>query len=86
MVIVDAPIRPDYYEAYHDNYFQPYIEHMQKSLGEHAIPFWLTTNLSENIPSDGWYDLQHVNIEGTPMMSTWLGEKLAENYSVDFFK
>lgn len=86
MIIVDAPIRPDYYEAYHDNYFQPYIEHMQRSLGEHAIPFWLTSYLSENIPSDGWYDLQHVNMVGTPMLSTWLGEKLAENYPADFFK
>lgn len=86
LVVIDAPIRPDYYEAYHDNYFQPYIEYMQNTLGEQAIPLWLTKNLSESIPSDGWYDLQHVNIEGTPMMSTWLGEKLAENYPADFFK
>lgn len=86
LLIIDAPIRPDYYEAYRKKFFRPYIETMQSTFDPLAIPFWLTQDLSERIPPEGWYDLQHVNIEGTQTMSTWLGEKLAENYPAEFFK
>ena len=59
---------------------------MQGTLAEQEIPFWLTIDLSENIPSEGWYDLQHLNENGVPVFNIWLGEQLAENYSPEFFK
>jgi hypothetical protein len=86
LLVVDAPISPDYYEAYHDNFVEPYIESMQNALGMHNIPFWLTRDLSTRISSDGWYDVQHVNEIGVAVMSTWLGKQLAENYAPEFFK
>jgi hypothetical protein len=86
LLIIDAPIRPDFYMAYHDNYFQPYVEYMQKTLAEQAVPFWLTKDLSNAMPSDGWYDLQHFNEKGVPLFGTWLGNQLAQAYPPEFFK
>jgi hypothetical protein len=86
LLIIDAPIRPDFYAAYHDNYFQPYIDYMQSTLAKNEIPFWLTKDLSHTIPSDGWYDLQHVNEKGVPLLSAWMGKQLAQNYPPEFFK
>jgi len=86
VLIIDAPIRPDFLLAYHDNYFLPYKEYMHATLDAHDIPFWLTENLSASIPSAGWYDLQHVNEKGVPIMSTWLGQQLAKSYPSEFFK
>ena len=86
LLIIDAPIRPDFYAAYHDNYFQPYLEYMQKTLAEQNIPFWLTKDLSDHMHSDGWYDLQHFNEKGVPVFSAWLGNQLAQAYPPEFFK
>lgn len=86
LLIIDAPIRPDYYLVYHDNYFQPYIDYMQNTLAENEIPFWLTRDLSESITAEGWFDLQHLNEKGVPTLSEWLGKQLVKNYSPKFFK
>jgi len=86
LLIIDAPIRADYYLAYYDNYFQPYVNYMQDILTANEIPFWLTSELSESIPFDGWYDLQHFNEKGVPIFSTWMGEQLAQSYPPEFFK
>jgi len=86
LLIVDAPVSPDYYEAYRDNLVEPYIQSMQNTLGTHDIAFWLTRDLSTSIVSDGWYDAQHVNEIGVPVMSTWLGQQLAEHYPPEFFE
>ena len=86
LLVVDAPISPDYYEAYRENFVEPYIQSMQNILSTHDIPFWLTRDLSTSITSEGWYDVQHVNEIGVPVVSAWLGKRLAENYAPDFFK
>jgi hypothetical protein len=86
LLIVDAPISPDYYVAYRDNLVEPYIQTMQHTLGTQEIAFWQTRDLSTSIASDGWYDAQHVNEIGVPVLSTWLGKQLAEHYPPDFFK
>ena len=86
ILVIDAPIRPDIYSAYHDDYFQPYVDYMQETLASNAIPFWLTSEFSESIPSKSWYDLQHINESGSHLFSIWMGQKLAENYPPEFFK
>ncbi len=86
LLVVDAPLRPDYYEASRAKVFEPYIESMQSTFGGPGIPFWLTRDLSMSIPSDAWYDVQHLNEKGVPTMSAWLGKQLSENYPPDFFK
>jgi hypothetical protein len=86
LLIIDAPIRPDCYSAYYDDYFQPYTAYMQNTLGEHEIPFWQVRDLADSIPTEGWYDIQHINEKGVPVFSTWLGQQLAENYPPDFLK
>lgn len=86
LLIVDAPIRPDVYSAWQASYYQPYIEYMQETLSPLGIPFWLTRDISDSIPAHGWYDLQHVNENGVPLFSAWLGEQLAEDYPPEFFQ
>ena len=86
LLVVDAPLSPDYYEAYRDNFVEPYIQSMQQALGAQDISFWLTRDLSTSIVSEGWYDAQHVNEIGVPVMSAWLGKQLAEYYPPEFFK
>jgi len=86
LLVIDAPVRPDLYSEYYNNFFQPYIEYMQTTLDAHGIPFWLTEDISKSIPSEGWYDLQHINEKGVPVFSTWLGKQLAKNYPPEFFK
>ena len=86
LLIIDAPIRPDFYSAYQDNYFEPYAEYMQTTLAGHEIPFWLTRDISSTIPFDGWYDLQHFNETGVPIFSNWLGTRLAQQYPPEFFQ
>ena len=86
VLIVDAPIRPDIYSAWQASYFEPYIEYMHDTLTPQGIPFWLTRQISNSIPADSWYDLQHVNEKGVPLFSTWLGEQLAQVYPPEFFQ
>jgi len=86
LLVIDAPIRPDFYSAYHDNYFQPYLHYMQTTLSEYEIPFWLTRDLSESVPSEAWYDLQHINEKGVPLTGAWMGKLLAQEYPPEFFK
>jgi len=86
MLVIDAPIRPDLYSAYYNNHFKPYIAYMQTTLNERAIPFWLTKDISESIPAEGWYDFQHINEKGVSTFSAWLGKQLAQNYPPEFFK
>ena len=86
LLIIDAPIRPDFYLVYQENYFEPYAEYTQTTLARYEIPFWLTRDVSNNIPFDGWYDLQHFNEIGVPVFSNWLGKQLAQYYPPDFFK
>jgi hypothetical protein len=86
VLIVDAPIRPDIYSAWQASYFEPYIEYMHDTLTPQGIPFWLTRQISNSIPADGWYDIQHVNENGVPLFSTWLGEQLARVYPPEFFQ
>lgn len=86
LLIVDAPIRPDVHTAWQASYYRPYIEYMQETLSPRGIPFWLTRDLSDSIPDKGWYDLQHVNENGVPLFSAWLGERLAEDYPPEFFQ
>lgn len=86
VLVIDAPIRPDIFSAWWASYFQPYQDYMQAALAAHGIPFWLTRDLSDGIPADGWYDLQHVNERGVPVLSTWLGQRLAQEYPPEFFE
>ena len=86
LLVVDAPIRPDYYTAYRVEFYEPYIEDMQNILGPRGIPFWLTGELSESIAAEDWYDWQHVNDKGIPVLSAWLGEQLAQYYPPAFFE
>lgn len=86
VLIVDAPIRPDVYSAWETTYFRPYTRYMQDTLSQHGIPFWLTHDLSARVPAGGWYDIQHVNENGVPLFSTWLGEQLARVYPSGFFQ
>lgn len=86
LLVIDAPIRPDLFEAQRDNYFQPYIDYMQDTLARHAIPFWLTQDFSDGIETEAWYDFQHINEKGVPAFSTWLGQQLAREFPPEFFK
>jgi hypothetical protein len=86
MLVIDAPIRPDIYSAWYKNYFQPYTVYMQDTLAEHEISFWLTRELSDSLPPNGWYDLQHVNENGVPVLSAWIGQRLAQEYPPEFFE
>jgi hypothetical protein len=86
ILVIDALIRPDAYSAHRDLYFQPYADYLQTTLAEHGIPFWLTQDLSESISSDGWYDLQHINEKGIPLLSAWMGKQLAQEYPPEFFE
>lgn len=86
MLVIDAPIRPDIYFAWYENYFQPYTDYMQSTLDDHGIPFWTTRDLSDGLPPGGWYDIQHVNENGVPALSTWIGQRLAQEYPPEFFK
>ena len=86
LLVVDAPLSPDYYAAYGANLVEPYIQSMQQMLGTQDIAFWLTRDLATSIDSKGWYDAQHVNEIGVPILSVWLGKQLAANYPPKFFK
>ncbi|MGE5462169.1 MAG: hypothetical protein ACM3PS_02365, partial [Syntrophothermus sp.] len=86
LLMIDAPIRPNLFDAHRDNYFQPYIDYMQTTLDEQEIPFWQTGTFSRNMDPAGWYDFQHFNQKGVPVFSAWMGEQLAREYPPEFFK
>jgi hypothetical protein len=86
LLVVDAPIRPDLIAAHNENIFIPYWNYMEALLASRDIPYWTTTDLSESIPEAGWYDHQHVNELGVPVLSAWLGEQLAGQYPPEFFR
>lgn len=89
LLIIDAPIQPDYYPIYLESpeiYRKSYITPLENALAPSKIPLWLTDKLSQTIPNEAWYDPMHVNEKGVPVFSIWLGEELARNYPSEFFK
>jgi hypothetical protein len=86
ILILDAPLKPDYYAAFAEKNEGEYIAPMSAVFEQHDIPFWLTKDLAGTIPDDAWYDNLHVNEQGTLIISNWLGKRLAEHYPPDFFK
>lgn len=86
LLIIDAPIRPDLFNAHRADYFQPYLDDMQTTLEEQGVPFWQTDAFSKNMDPAGWYDFQHFNQRGVPAFSAWMGEQLAREFPPEFFK
>ena len=86
LLVLDAPLKPDYLAAFEQVNKDQYIEPMSEVFEALDIPFWLTKDLSQAIPEEAWYDSLHVNQEGTRIFSGWLGQRLAKYYPPDFFK
>jgi len=89
LLIIDAPVSPQHYQIYlqtPEGYLSDYVQPMQAQFAWHAIPFWLTKELSESIPDKAWHDALHVNEKGVPILSSWMGRQLAEHYPPEFFK
>ena len=89
LLIVDAPLQPSYYQIVlgtPEDYARSYVEPMQAYFEPLHIPFWLTRELSLSIPDQAWHDSLHVNENGVPIFSAWLGRELAKDYPSDFFK
>lgn len=61
------------------HYENDYIVNLQSYLDGQNIPFWRTLEIGKEIPEPGWFDWLHLNTHGSPILSQWVGEKLAEN-------
>lgn len=48
----------------------------QKRARRQNVLFWSTSQV--RIPSEGWWNRNHLNVAGAQILSLWLGEKLAE--------
>jgi hypothetical protein len=51
------------------------IDRVKRRAAAEGVPFW--TSPPELIPSDGWFDLWHLNTKGAEAFSRWLGERAA---------
>lgn len=87
-VFIEAPaytiINMDRDDPAIQHYENDYIANLQSYLDGQNIPFWRTLEIGEEIPKPGWFDWLHLNTQGSPILSQWIGERLAEN--PDFFE
>lgn len=89
VLMVDVPVRSDYYQIYlesPENYEEIFLLPLDNFLLDYGIPFWSAQKIAVSIPDSAWHDPIHVNQEGVPVFSAWLGHELAVNYAPEYFK
>ncbi|PKN94867.1 MAG: hypothetical protein CVU44_03420 [Chloroflexi bacterium HGW-Chloroflexi-6] len=82
-IFIEAPafsiINLDRQDPSIQHYEQDYMANLEAYLGAKNIPLWRTLEIGKQIPEAGWFDWLHLNTVGSPILSQWVAEKLAEN-------
>lgn len=80
VVVLDMPINPtalSYYGG--ETEYQEYHTLIQQTV-EDAGGIYIPAPSPESIPEDGWANRHHLNINGAPVFSQYVGRSLAELY------
>ena len=79
VVIVEMPVPPSFL-YYFDNGEQDYdkfVETIEGSVADTNVLFFRTSNLIL-FPDSGWFNYNHLNAEGAPIFSEWLGRQVGQ--------
>ncbi len=80
VVLVEMPV-PDTFHAFFGNGIQDYrlfVETIAQRASAQNVPFWRMQDLAL-LPGPVWYNYNHLNADGAPIFSRWLGKKLAQS-------
>lgn len=77
VIFFETPVLSDYYNYFangeHD--YDKFVAVVSQVSSAYDIPFIRTNDLSV-LPSDGWWNENHLNIRGANALSWWLGEQI----------
>jgi hypothetical protein len=79
ILAVEMPFHPSFSLVFPDGDTQQ--QHIRQELvrqfAMRGLPYW-TVDTQPPIPATGWRDRNHLNLEGAEVISTWLGQRLAQ--------
>lgn len=78
LVVLEVPIHSTFMAFFghgKSDYDLAVAETRKRALRE-EVPFWSASQV--RIPSEGWWNRNHLNLAGAQVLSRWLGERLAE--------
>jgi hypothetical protein len=80
VVVVVMPVHSNfmYFFQNGEKDYARFISSLEETLAQSETEFWFT-NGAVNIPTDGWYDYSHLNLQGAEIFSTWLGTEVGNS-------
>jgi hypothetical protein len=78
VIFFEVPVVFDEYYNYFGNGeddYDGFVNAVSSVTDEYGIPFIRTNELS-TIPEEGWWNENHLNMEGANIFSRWLGEQI----------
>jgi len=77
VIVVEMPVSDGLYYFFGNGEkdYEQYIVSVSQLADLHQVSFWRTEPL-DSIPDDGWSDYSHLNVKGSGIFSTWLGEQV----------
>lgn len=85
VVLVEMPV-PDTFHTFFRNGQQDYQMFVDTVVGKtnlHNVPFLRMQDL-ELLPHRVWFNYNHLNSDGAPVFSIWLGNELAQHHTAAF--
>ena len=81
VVVVEMPVYPDFLPNYIKGgepvYEAVFIQPVKTALLEQEVPFIRTQPVITSIVNEqGWYNINHLNIDGAKDLSSWLGQQI----------
>jgi hypothetical protein len=79
VILVEMPVTETFHRFFGKGPqdYRLFVDTMAQRTAAHHIPLWRMQEL-ERLPSPVWYNYNHLNADGAPIFSRWLGEKLAQ--------
>lgn len=80
VVVVQMPTHPTYMGLFThgDSDYQKFVAVVSQTVIESGEVWW-GIEVQPAIPSDGWYDRNHLNARGSQAFSIWLGQQLSHS-------
>jgi hypothetical protein len=79
IILVEMPVPETFYTFFgqDEQDYKTFIETVSQKAAAQDVSFW-TMGDSQEIPSSVWFNYNHLNVEGAPIFSHWLGMKLGQ--------
>jgi hypothetical protein len=83
VVFFEAPVKPSNYDYFEnrDVDLEKFVSTVQDVADEYEIPFIRMPKI-DILPSEGWWNENHLNLEGANAFSVWLAEQIGNDKTI----